>query len=46
MPIKEVCREIYNGKGVGKKYDGIACEENYHDDYPGELDSGEFPCLK
>ena len=32
-------------KELAKKYDGIACEENYHDNYPGELDSKEFPCL-
>ena len=30
---------------LAKKYDGIACEENYHDDYPGELSKEEFPCL-
>ena len=32
-------------KELAKKHDGIACEENYHDDYPGELDSKELPCL-
>ena len=32
-------------KELAKKYDGIACEENYHDNYPGVLDSKEFPCL-
>ncbi|MBP5151485.1 MAG: hypothetical protein ILP13_01070 [Lachnospiraceae bacterium] len=32
-------------KELAKKFDGIACEENYHDNYPGELDSKEFPCL-
>ena len=32
-------------KELAKKYDGIACEENYHDHYPGELDAKEFPCL-
>ena len=32
-------------KELALKHDGIACEENYHDDYPGELDSKEFPCL-
>ena len=32
-------------KELAKKHDGIACEENYHEDYPGELDSKEFPCL-
>ena len=30
---------------LAKKHGGIACEENYHDNYPGELDSKEFPCL-
>ena len=32
-------------KELAKKHNGIACEENYHDDYPGELDVKEFPCL-
>lgn len=32
-------------KELAKKHGGIACEENYHDDYPGELDPKEFPCL-
>lgn len=32
-------------KELAKKHGGIACEENYHDNYPGELDSKEFPCL-
>ena len=32
-------------KKLAKKYNGIACEENYHDSYPNELDSKEFPCL-
>ena len=32
-------------KELAKKYNGIVCEENYHDNYPGELDSKEFPCL-
>lgn len=32
-------------KELAKKYDGIACEENYHDNYPEELDAKEFPCL-
>lgn len=32
-------------KALAKKHNGIACEENYHDDYPDELDAGEFPCL-
>ncbi|MCR5345085.1 MAG: hypothetical protein K6E46_03380 [Lachnospiraceae bacterium] len=32
-------------KELAKKHDGIACEENYHDNYEGELDKREFPCL-
>ncbi len=32
-------------KALAKKHNGIACEENYHDYYPGELDPAEFPCL-
>ena len=32
-------------KELAKKHNGIACEENYHDNYPGELDVKEFPCL-
>ena len=32
-------------KELAKKHNGIACEENYHDNYPGELDPKEFPCL-
>ena len=32
-------------KELAKKYRGIACEENYHDNYPGVLDTKEFPCL-
>ena len=32
-------------KELAKKHNGIACEENYHDNYPEELDPGEFPCL-
>ena len=32
-------------KELAKKYRGIACEENYHDNYPGVLDPKEFPCL-
>ena len=32
-------------KGLAAKYDGIACEENYHDALLSELDKGEFPCL-
>lgn len=30
---------------LAKKHGGVACEENYHDRYPGELDKKEFPCL-
>jgi len=32
-------------KELAKKYNGILCEENYHDNYPVELDAKEFPCL-
>ena len=32
-------------KELAKKHNGIACEENYHDNYPGVLDPEEFPCL-
>ena len=32
-------------KLLAKKYNGIACEENYHDDYLGKLDKNEFPAL-
>ena len=32
-------------KALAQKHDGIACEENYHDNYPGELDAEEFPSL-
>ena len=32
-------------KELAKKHGGVACEENYHDNYPGELDAEEFPCL-
>lgn len=33
-------------KLLAQKYDGIACEENYHDSMVGEkLDKEEFPCL-
>lgn len=32
-------------KALAEKYDGIACEENYHDRFADELDSREFPCL-
>ena len=30
---------------LAKKHGGIECGENYHDNYPGELDPKEFPCL-
>ena len=32
-------------KGLAEKYDGIACEENYHDALLDELDAEEFPNL-
>ena len=33
-------------KRLAEKYDGIACEENYHDRLVDEkLDKNEFPCL-
>ena len=32
-------------KNLAAKYDGIACEENYHDNYKGELTVEEFPGL-
>lgn len=32
-------------KLLAEKYDGIACEENYHDFLSADLDSSEFPCL-
>ena len=32
-------------KELAKRYGGIICSENYHDDYPEELDEREFPCL-
>lgn len=32
-------------KGLAEKYNGIACEENYHDIMLPALDSSEFPCL-
>ena len=32
-------------KELAKKHGGVACEENYHDRYPGYLDANEFPCL-
>ncbi len=32
-------------KLLAQEYDGIACEENYHDRLLPELDSREFPCV-
>lgn len=32
-------------KLLAEKYDGIACEENYHDALLSELDRDQFPCL-
>lgn len=32
-------------KGLARKYNGIACEENYHDALLPKLDPAEFPCL-
>lgn len=32
-------------KRLAEKYNGIACEENYHDSLEAELDPNEFPCL-
>ena len=32
-------------KLLAQKYDGIACEENYHDSLLDGLDAKEFPCL-
>ena len=32
-------------KLLAEKYDGIACEENYHDSISADLDSSEFPSL-
>lgn len=32
-------------KRLAAKYDGIACEENYHDELLETLDKDEFPCL-
>ena len=32
-------------KGLAEKYNGIACEENYHDALLDELDAEEFPNL-
>ena len=32
-------------KRLAEKYNGIACEENYHDELLPGLDKEEFPCL-
>lgn len=32
-------------KALANKYDGIACEENYHDTLISDLNSTEFPSL-
>lgn len=32
-------------KGLAEKYDGVFCEENYHDRLLPELDPKAFPCL-
>lgn len=32
-------------KNLAEKYDGIACEENYHDNWTGQLTVEEFPGL-
>ena len=32
-------------KLLAQKFDGIACEENYHDSLLEDLDAKEFPCL-
>lgn len=32
-------------KKLAEKYDGIACEENYHDELLETLDKDEYPCL-
>lgn len=32
-------------KLLAEKYNGIACEENYHNSLLAELDKNEFPCL-
>ncbi len=32
-------------KLLAEKYDGIACEENYHESLCAELNKDEFPCL-
>ncbi|MBR0419685.1 MAG: hypothetical protein IJI66_11000 [Erysipelotrichaceae bacterium] len=40
----------YSGKStmiklLSEKYDGILCEENYHDRFFSDLDHNLFPCL-
>ncbi len=40
----------YTGKStmvklLAEKYNGIACEENYHDELLSMLDKDEYPCL-
>ena len=30
---------------LAEKYDGILCEENYHDRFFPDLDKDEYPCL-
>lgn len=32
-------------KALANKYDGIACEENYHDSLIANLNNTDFPCL-
>lgn len=32
-------------KRLAQKFDGIACEENYHEALLSGLDKDEFPCL-
>ena len=32
-------------KLLAEKHSGIACRENYHDDYLDDLDKEEYPCL-
>lgn len=45
-----ICGTAYAGKStmvkmLAKKYNGILCEENYHNDYLKELSKSEFPAL-
>ena len=30
---------------LSEKYGGVFCGENWHDEWPGELDKNEFPAL-